>query len=157
MSMATEFNLPDLVREALEGDEADPHVIADALVEEMSLDDLRAALALTLPDYVRMMNRRARRGGAAPRSRRWKRAAEHHADGTLALLRLRVFARGSWRFLGDCELEDVAALVEDRDAEALANAAAAERYRALRTAMIAAEARVVRDLPGEVLGAIFDA
>ena len=152
-----EFSLSRLVRAALEGDEADPHRIAEDLIASMSLTDARAALAVTLPDYVAKAIHRTRRRGPAPTtsSARWDNVAELHASGELTLLRIRVFALGEWKFLGDCTRDDVKDIAEQREAEAAANAAAAERFKRLRAAMGRKRAAVVSDLPADVLEGIF--
>lgn len=152
------FSLPSLVRAALQGDQPDPHRIAEDLIAAMSLADARGALAVTLPDYVRkIIHTQRQRGGPAPSSSKWTNVAQLHATGELALLRLRVFTQGTWKFLGDCTREDVTAVAEDRDAEAAANTAAAERFRALRKAMNRHKATVVRDVPADALERIFNA
>lgn len=155
-----EFSLSALVRAALESDEPDPHRIAENVIASMSLADARMALAETLPNYVREIIRSQRRGRAAtapPASQRWGNVAELHASGELTLLRVRVFALGQWKFLGDCTRDDVQAIADDRDAEAAANTAAADRFKRLRTAMGRKRAAVVSELPAAVLSEIFDA
>lgn len=161
---ADDFSLFEVVRAALEGGEPDPYRVAADVIASLSLADARAALAATLPSYVRDVIRDQRRGrvrvaspAAAPTSARWDNVAELHASGELTLLRQRVFAQGAWKFLGDCTREDVQAIAEDRDVLAAENAAAADRYRRLRAAMGRRKATVVRDLPADVLTRIFDA
>ncbi len=159
-----DFSLRALVRAALEGDETDPHRIAEDLISAMSPSDAWQALASVMPAYVREVIREQRQRAVAPRggagvttSSRWKNVAQLHAAGELTLLRARVFALGEWKFLGDCTRDDVMDIVEQRDAEATANAAAARRYSALRAAMTRREATLVSDLPADVLSEIFDA
>lgn len=158
LEVEQEFSLSSLVRAALESDEADPHRIAEDLIAAMSLTDARIALAVTLPDYIRKSIARTRQHGVPiTSSKRWDNVAELHASGELTLLRVRVFALGEWKFLGDCTRDDVQALADDRDAEAAANAAAAERFRRLLAAMKRGKAPVVSDVRPDLLRKIFDA
>ncbi len=156
-SPSPEFSLSRLVRAALAGDEADPHAIAESLIASMSLADARLALAATLPDYVRKSITRSRGASPAPRSAKWDNVAQLYASGELELLRLRVFASGAWKFLGDCSRDDVKDLAAQREAEAAANAAASARFKALGAAMTRRKASMVSDLPADVLKGIFNA
>jgi hypothetical protein len=157
-----DYSLSRQVRLLLESsDETDPAVIATQMIATMSLADARMALAATLPGYVRNRITAQRTSpiavGMPVGSARWDNVAQLHADGSLTLLRQRVFAQGSWKFLGDCSRDDVGDLVAVREADAQAVLAVAARYKNLRAAMDRRNAGVVSDLPGDVLNEIFDA
>jgi hypothetical protein len=157
-AVAVQTSIYTLIREQLDGNEVDPHVIAQNMIAVMSEEDMRAALIVALPDTIRGVIRGQRaRAGANVGSERWGRVAGLQASGELALLRSRVFACGAWKFLGDCSRDDVADLAEQRAEEAKANAAASELFRRLRVSMGRYRVVVVRDLPGHVLNEVFDA
>lgn len=158
---AMEFSLRARVRESLESDEPDPHRIAEVLLRELSPAEAAAALAATLPAYVRMVARGMRHAAehspGAMSSARWDSVAQLQEQGTLTLLRARVFASGAWKFLGDCTRDDVKDLAEQRTREAAELEAAADRFARLRTAMSRRKAAVVSELPTSVLEDIFNA
>lgn len=66
------------------------------------------------------------------------------------LLAQRVFARGEWKLLGDCTLQDVRDLAEQRRMVAARNEAVAERFEKLAARMDELGAATVRDLGAEV-------
>lgn len=161
---AADFNLAAVVRQHAES-EPDPHKIAKSIAAALDADNLRAALELTLPDYIRKTRpyrTTGLRGGSggirsvrAPGSARWSAAAA--IRGEVALLRASVFARGEWKFLGDCDHEDCADLASSRDQRAADVQAEADRYRALSKALRKHKAASVRDLPADVVEGIFNA
>jgi hypothetical protein len=136
----------------------DPHQVAAAVLAEMFDVDLRAALALCLPDYARhIMARPAWRpmpppiapyvgpSGAAyvssydrtAREARWARELRRvvHVGETRA-----------WKFLGDCDHADLLSLVAHRTREAEANTAAAARFQRLADLLDATGRETVRAL-----------
>ncbi len=153
------------VREALDGDLADPHDVAERVLLTLDFNDFRAALAELLPSYVREVIRgqRADEPGApaSPRlsSRRWENVAELHAAGALDALLHRREALGprQWKFLGDCAPDDIETLAKLRRGLAAANQAKAQRFERLAAAMRKGRAATVRDLPADVLLEIFNA
>lgn len=158
---AMEFSLRSRVREALESDEPDPRVIADNLLRELTSNEAAAALAATLPLYVRQVSKDLRRSASRSHSStvstRWDNVAQLQEEGTLSLLRARVFTSGIWKFLGDCTRDDVTDIAEQRAQEAGDLQAAAERFRNLRVTMGRKHATIVSDLAPDVLTEIFDA
>lgn len=157
---AMEFSLRSRVREALEGDEPDPHIISEILLQELTPGEAAAALTATLPSYVRQIAREMRKSAShssSTTSTRWDNVAELQEQGTLTLLRARVFASGTWKFLGDCTRDDVTDIAEQRAQEAADLEEAAERFRKLRAVMGRKRAMIVSELPANALTEIFDA
>jgi hypothetical protein len=157
---AMEFSLRSRVRESLEGDEPDPHKIAEILLQELTPSEAAAALAATLPSYVRLVAKEMRRSSvhsATTTSTRWDNVAQLQSEGTLTLLRARVFASGAWKFLGDCTRDDVTDIAAQRTQEAVDLEATAKRFRQLREAMGRKRVSIVSQLPTNILTEIFDA
>lgn len=166
------INLSALIyAELQESSEADPHVIAEQLIAKLSEDDLREVVAVTLPAHVRrhihsLRSRVSSEASAASsdapsgggnRSARWEAIAAAYESGELDELRLRVFACGAWKFLGDCTREDVADIAEQHDVAVAQRANVARRYHALHAAMKRKRAKTVRDLPLDAVREIFHA
>lgn len=173
------FALHDLVVDELRRNPSpDPYEIAAAVIGRVrSLSDMRAALAVTLPLYVRTV---ASHSGVAPftivtggdqrttdtqapgvpsgpgtgRPHTDATAGARHT-GTLrrhAWLAKRVpAADGVYKFVGDFDPDDCAAAAAMRDKHAAENAAAADLWRRRRTALKRHKAGTLKELPGKVL------
>lgn len=136
--------------------EADPGVVADKVIGDLSSRELRPALAQTMRALVREVMRAERlttpqaAENVSPGQGRSR--ARAVAEAWRAHLRDRVFVGdGTWRLLGDCSPQDVLFLVADRRQKAAELAEAAQRYQRLHDAMDRHGAGRVADLPDAVL------
>lgn len=167
----TDFALRALIRDVLEhSTDADPHRVAGAVLDKISDDDLRAACATALPEYVRHVIAGQRNAalhpaptvlsetpsGKAPASgRSWKVSGLQDYG---RALRQRVHVGNTpldWKFLGDCETSDLAFVVAERRDVAARTAATADFYDRVIGLMQKHKARLVRDLPVKVLTDLF--
>jgi hypothetical protein len=156
-----DFDLRGLIRTVAE-DEPDPHRIAERIAGLLSLEDVRTALQLTLPGYVRTtigLGRVKRHGYQeaedSPISRKWQNVVEQQTQ--IKLLRQSVFAQGTWKFLGDCDTEDLSDLAHRRLQAALDNEQWAERFDRAAKALTKHKAATVQDLPADIINEIFHA
>lgn len=158
-SPAADFNLNDVIRGLAEV-ESDPYRITELLLEALTPKQKNLALLAALPNYVQRI---ARPSGVRSAGRISVKAPSSKWDdvktirGEIALLRASVFARGEWKFLGDCDRDDCADLAASREKRAADTQREAARYRELVTALKKRRARTVRDLPAEVVETIFNA
>jgi hypothetical protein len=124
----------------------------------LSLEDVRTALQLTLPGYVRTVlavGRQRRPSVDTPISQRWQNVVDQQAE--IKILRQTVFAQGTWKFLADCDSEDLSDLAHRRLQAALDNEQWAERYDRAAKALTKHKAPTVQDLPAELINEIFHA
>lgn len=151
-----QFDLSGYIKGHLtDSDEADPHVIAGELVDGMTPEQAHVALRAAMPSLVREALRiqRNQLRAPTPRSSRWDQVAAANADGSLDVMRLRLFV-GEWKLLGDCTAEDLDAVVEMRTSEAAALAANAEKYTQLAKRVRRAKASTVAALDADVVRGI---
>lgn len=151
------FTLRSVVAAVLaESPDPDPHTVAEAVLARLAETDLRGALAEMLPAYVRELIRVERNtvtcGSSSPApGRSWKVEALQEYG---RILRLRVHVGAGpldWKFLGDCEADDLRAAAEERREIAARTAAMAERYERLLKAVEHYGAQTVRELPSDAL------
>lgn len=154
----TDLNLRGRIRAILtDTGEADPGVVADKVIAELTSRELRPALGETMRSFVRDVMRHDREAiapaavasEATPGQGRSR--ARAVAEAWRAHLRDRVFVGDTWRLLGDCSAEDVQFLVDDRRRKAAELHVTADRYDALRAAMVEHDVARVADLPDAVL------
>ena len=152
-----DLNLRGRIRAILtDTGEADPGVVADKVVGELTSRELRPALGETMRSLVREVMRQDREVVGASTAEQvtpgqGRSRARAVAEAWRAHLRDRVFVGDAWRLLGDCSPEDVLFLVDDRRRKAAELAAAAGRYVALHDAMLRAGVARVADLPDDDL------
>lgn len=158
VEVATEAHIRELVLAALEGDEADPRTIASNVAELLPEEMLRETVAHTLHLYVRQLSRmraRASTSDGSNHSPKWARVEENR--GAIELLRQRVYARGDWKLLGDCDETDCLDLARLRERHARTNAKRAKQFRVLAGALKQRSLSGVREMPADALEAIFSA
>lgn len=130
----------------------DPREMAEVVLEDMREDELRAALAETLPGYVRVCFHQYQVPQREPES---KPASNTHGstasgsrwDHITAVHSRRVCPAGQWKTLGDCVRDDILALAEQRRSQAAFNTAVADGFEELARRMAARGARRVSDIP----------
>ncbi len=155
MSAEPAFTLRSVVVGVLaDSPDPDPHSVAQDVLGRLGEDDLRPALGEMLPAYVRELIRVERNGAGRPASpgRSWKVEALQEYG---RILRLRVHVGDGpldWKFLGDCEADDLRAAAEERREIAARTVAMAERYERLLKAVEHHGVQTVRDLPEDALG-----
>lgn len=124
----SEFDLNKLVTEQIEtSGEADPHVIANRLLMQMSAKECREALSQCLGGHVRVVIGRLRMNARAadevqPTVGTSKRAR------AINELDLAVYLGDEWKILGDCTSDDLERLAAQHDVEADKHAALRDRY-----------------------------
>jgi hypothetical protein len=152
-----ELNLRERIRAILtDTGEADPGIVADKVVAELSSRQLRPALGQTMRALVREVIRDDRGTAVThtqPAPGQGRSRARAVAEAWRAHLRDRVFVGDTWRLLGDCTAADVQFLVDDRRRKAAELVATADRYDGLRAAMVEYGVERVVDLPDAVLAA----
>lgn len=172
-TLDTAFSLRSLVRAVLDESTAtDPAPLAELALDRIADEDLRAALAETLPGYVRVqinrdnMNARAlpprdlreRAGNDASggRSSKVRGIREHGRAFRDVVLGQRLFVKSAdgakqWRLYGDFDPDDLRNLMADRAGDAQEIMAEVERHnRVLKQCEDFGGVRV-RDLPDGVL------
>lgn len=169
----TAFSLRSLVRSVLDESAAtDPVSLAEIVLDQIADDDLRAALAETLPGYVRVqinrdnMNARAAvprdlhenagPGGKAARSWKVGGIREHGRAFRDVVLGQRLFVKSTdgakrWRLYGDFDPDDLRNLMADRAGDAQEILSEVERHRRVLKQCEDFGGVRVRDLPDEVL------
>jgi hypothetical protein len=156
------FNVEALIDAHLDySSKADPHEIAEAMLDEIPAEELRDILGELLPDMIRLRisaRRRNRKKRVIPRvSQQWKKAADDQANGDLDIMRERVNVPGTaWKFMGELERDDVEAVVGGYERRAEENAKYARAYAELLTLMKKRKASKVGDLPRSAVTAIFN-
>jgi hypothetical protein len=148
-TIAADLDLAGLIRERLAMDaSADPHRVALGIIEDIPEDQCRAALAMLLPDRVRLAIRQERREVARLSEEAWQ-PGESKWDLAARVFGQRVHVAGEWKRLGECTRDDLAVLAGQHDALAAENAAQAKRYRAVARVVARAKADRVSDVPAE--------
>ena len=151
----SDLNLRALVRDVLrETSEADPGVIAEAVLGLIPAKQSREALEQTMRLFVRQVISEVRVSNAPTAkvtpirpTTSWKGAVR---DGWQRRLRDRVHVGGSeWRLLADCTYSDLMAAAAERQEHADRNAAWARTYRAFADAIQEAGVETFADLPAE--------
>jgi hypothetical protein len=147
----TDFSLRALVRNVLdETDLTSPDEIAEKVAASIPKEQLRAVLALTLRDFVRIEMTRSRSAGQndEKQPRPANRSAKVSAirDAAPKWMRERVYVGTTWKLLAECTYDNLMFLVADRSALAAQNQAAAERYQKIADAVKRARVACVADL-----------
>lgn len=170
MTEAPAFDLKALIREvAAESAHADPGALAEEVDKRVPDEHLREAFREMLRQFVRQMVVTSRTfpaptvrdaaepaqasspAPARPANRSWKRNGIYK---WASVLRERVHVgvgAADWKFLGDCDREDLGFIAEERRALAEANIVKAEQYEKLRALLDEHRAATVRELPEQAL------
>lgn len=166
MTEAPEFDLKALIREvADESQHADPGAIAEEVAKRVPNKHLRSAFREMLRPFVRQlvatgrtfpapMTRETASTGSSdtkprPANRSWKRTGIYR---WASVLRERVHVGASdWKFLGDCDRDDLGFIASERRTLAEANLLKAEQYEKLLALLDEHGAATVRDLPEKAL------
>jgi hypothetical protein len=167
------YPLRALVRRVLDESEApDPGSIAELVLDRIEEKDLRAALALTLPDYVRHViagSRNASFGLSAsqgtemvatvrPEPVAYRSGKVERAQAYTRELRERLHVGPStkdYKMFGLCEIPDLMFAVTERRETAAKTNAMADWYQQVAARMTAHKAKRVQDLPRAVLTELF--
>ena len=150
---ANAFSLRAIVRKALNSSAlADPRALAAVVLDSLGEDQLRDALAETLPDFVRLVIAGSRANAVSSPSpgsgRSWKvEALQDYGK----LLRQRIHVANTWKFLGDCGADDLFAAAAERRNIAAQTLIVAERYERLGKAVEHAGVTTVRNLSTDAL------
>lgn len=147
-AVGTEFSLRRTVRAVLdESNETDPAALAEIALERIGDEDLRAALAETLPGYVRVQINRdnmdarmpaartlAEASGSAGKSWKVRGIRAHGKSFRDSILKQRISVRDSaggktWKLYGDLDPDGLRALMADRTGAAEEILAEVERHR----------------------------
>lgn len=157
----TPYDIRQAIREVLATtDLVDPGDIAARVAADVPGREIRAVLAVVLRDFVRIelhgYGRRAESGrdnAAVPQPAR---SAKVSAIRTWArLLRKPVAVEGNaWKQFGECTLEDLGFLAEDRRQNAAESVAAAERFEKYAAALAERDVETVAALPDDVIASI---
>jgi hypothetical protein len=148
----TDFSLRALVRNVLdETDLTSPDEIAEKVAASIPKDQLRAVLAMTLRDFVRVEMTRVRSAGqnddkAQPRPANRSAKVTAIRDAAPKWMRERVYVGTTWKLLAECTYDNLMFLVADRSALAAQNSAAADRYQKIADAVKRARVACVADL-----------
>lgn len=136
--------------------EADPHVIADKMVDDLTADEKENALRVTLPHYVREAVRMARqtRSGHNNHSSRWKRAG--HSTSFNHPFEWRVYTGARWVLLKDCGRDDVKGIIAEYQRRVDENLHGVERHKKLLSLFAQhPRAKVVGSLPSSDVEQVF--
>ena len=160
--------LQDLIRQTEEATGlVNPHDIAAKTLVAIDDADLRDALSLTLPAYVRRLVTTQRRpcdlGHESEEPPRRQQPARSAKVTAVRSWHARVLAQavdvsgyhGQWKRLAECTRDELLAVAAHRRGLAAANVATAERYEALARRMQVDDARTVGELSHAALAAIF--
>lgn len=158
------FDLRTLIREvAIHSDAADPKILAKEILTRIPDRHLHEALAVTLPDYVRVALHRGRPipfpdeedqpdgqatswklRGARAYGRLLRQAVDVNGDGT------------GWKYLADCTLDDLTRVATLRRRQAEDLLATAGWYEKVARLLAEYDAATVSALPETVLTALVE-
>jgi hypothetical protein len=142
-----EFDLDAAIKDALEGDEPDPHVIAADVARYIPDEALRDIVATLLVDRVRLYVRHARPVSLPTPSIG---ALPEGAPASAGLSRWAAHARYTtatgWKFYEDLTADDCDFIASEYEIRAAQNLGHAERFRALAERLRAAHVARIADL-----------
>lgn len=150
------MHIKDHIEAALDvTDIADPHILAGKIINDLTEQDIRDALAVTLPSYVREVIRTRRNAHPLPASPTPARSSkvEGISRWWSTQLRDRVQGEHGWKMLGECGYTDLMAAAERLRTQASRNVAKASQYERLATVVQEHGVERVADLDPEVLHA----
>jgi len=154
----TEFSLRARIREVMDGSAtADPKAIADEVLARINTRDAMAALEQALPSYVRIFVGETRRHAVASTGgrRSWK--AEGARDYAAEFLRRQEDVVGDgtgWKFIAECDAEDMRAVAMKRRQQAADLVDTAAWYEKIAGLLDEHSAATVGALPEPVLLAL---
>lgn len=148
---ATRPGLRAVIREIVAGcDSPDPHVMAKLVLDSLTADECREALALTLPEYLRTFvgfaSRRARADVSAAPSK-----ADRSREWWQKVIASPAFTGTEWKYFGDFTRTDVRGAAEERFRAAAATRAEGKHLLGLAKVMDRLHVDVVRDIPPDTL------
>lgn len=141
------FNLRRHVEDVLaSGSEPDPGRVAAQVIAGLSDADLRIALAVTLPDYIRNVA-----GSMAVRARkpqpRTLTTPQRIASWYASILASRTYTGSEWKFLRDCTADDLHGAAAERYRAATATKSEADRLTTLADLLEELGAETVAEVP----------
>ncbi len=151
------FDLRALVRQVITGSSLrGPREISAKVLEMIPPDKLRAALAIVLPEYVRIMlhdspGTPSRTGAGNLNSARSPKVRAQREYWREMLTKQRHVGHGKWKQLAECSYDEVMFLASERADIARRTAAAGEMYEAVAAEMKKRKVAVVADLPEATL------
>lgn len=149
----TDFNLRHLVQEVLNSSTmADPGQVADEVMRRVPRGMVRVALSQTLRLFVRQIiseTRISHSGDLSPTAPSTSRKVAAIRDGWQRRLRDRVHCNGQWKFLADCNYEDLLAAASERRELADRNMAWARQYDAWARLLTEHDVATFGELPVE--------
>lgn len=154
-------DLRERVRQiSLDTGETDPAAVAEKLIGELTTaEDLRAALAETLPDYVRRVLGHSwpalPPAGAPPRPAAGQHPGRAVRAAYYAELQRVWFTKGGQKRFGDCGFDDVVFLAADRRRQAAYLERAAEEFDRAAEMLLKHKKAKVAALPRAALDFIF--
>lgn len=168
MPVQTIFHLRSLVRNvATASDSADPDVVAQEVLAEISAAEMKSALEQAMPIVVQAVLSRSRGPILVPGAAQGA-SVTHSRSGTVEYQtrnvrrireawqrqlkeRLRVGPR-DYKFFGDCTADDLDAAATLREAHARATQENAARLREIAALLGTHNVTTVRELPASILG-----
>lgn len=158
----SDVNLSSLVTEVLdESDSTDIHVLAGLVADKVPDDQLRAALAASLVQFVRMQIgiRRASNpllsNDLVPPEKESKPNRSTKVIGIREMwksaLRDRINVSDGYKFLGECSYDDLIYAADQRETLAASHAAKAARFRSLAEQLKLNNVSKVSELPETIL------
>jgi hypothetical protein len=145
------LNLAAEVRRiAMESGLADPSDIAAKITEQLTTEQCRSALTITLPGYVRLIVTTNSRTVNPPRGNANGRAQRIHAWAD-NLRATRLLCERGWKIAGECCSDDLRYAAAQREAEAERVRIQATRWYRLAEVMDALGVRTLSELDEDVL------
>lgn len=117
------MSLREAVRHAIAESPGAPSEIAERLLKDMEADDLRDALAETLPSYVRVLMSNQQR----PTLAKWDELSEGEGSAPPAIP-MTVYGDREWKPLEECTTDDFAEMADRRKRLAEGNIAWSRRF-----------------------------
>lgn len=152
------MNLRDRIRElSVDTGVVDAHTLTAKLLPQLTPAEVRDALGVILPDYIRgvLGIPWAPPEVAPPAAGPGPSRARAVREAWRAELHKTVTTPGGAKHVADCTVEDVLFLAADRRSQAADLVARAEQFDRLHAEMVKARKKRVGDLPVKVLAAVY--
>ena len=147
--------ITDRIKEAVDGGEADPHVIARELLDSLTEEEVHEVALVGLAYTVRKIFERTRNTGVTPDEAGASRRVGRSRWQRDQILSRRYAPAGQWKLLGDLTAEDIETLVIEYEERAAANLAYADKFRSLKLKLAASGALTVSGLADADLQEVF--
>lgn len=156
MTAPVRDQIQQLIRTAMdESPSADPAVVAKVVLDGLSAKQARAALAITLPEYVRQqMARYGWRTRAA--AKQPMTSADRVRHWYSQMLGAPLFVGDQWKFLRDCSADDLHTAAADRYKKATQVHAEGDRWTKLALFMEEHDRETVAEVTEEELKSLME-